>query len=506
MALIKEEADAEQSCSDTWLHNWVNPKQEIKEEDEKPSLHKIKYECKDEDVNQQNFENNKNKLALSVKSKRKLTKRKGDQIINAQSKKSRKRNVPQDTNDTNMFVGPVNKKAFEKAPVSDILANLCEYQCPQCYKKIGSRASLYRHFKEANHGRSKHGRVIRYQYMVKIVVHKCYVCFKKVLCDTEAVKSHIKVCHGIVSIKKYCDKYGAILKTSIGQAQNENNYITELKRNKSAVTDFVGNLCSFKCLKCEYSCHSWRLMTKHVNTKLHGLLLQPSAYFSNITLHKCQLCQEKILCDNQIIKNHLATKHKKTVRDYNSHFPPNETLNTRYVNELRANIQDIPTVKPQSKYFLNPNSIPENYLTGSVGNITLFKCPLCPKANISYSQLRGHCKRSHQHKHLPYSTNLVIEARYHKCHICSSQVLCDNHILTRHLFDRHKIRMPMYIKNYVLKRYNKVFPTFSDYSSNVHIFKETNTKHANVSPQDKSSNNSLILPGMISSESEDSDE
>ncbi len=77
MALIKEEAEAEQSCSDTWLHGWVNPKQEIKEDDETSSLQKIKYECTDGDVNQRKMKNNK-KLTSVEKTKRKLTKSVGD--------------------------------------------------------------------------------------------------------------------------------------------------------------------------------------------------------------------------------------------------------------------------------------------------------------------------------------------------------------------------------------------------------------------------------------------
>ncbi len=505
MAKIKEESDAEQSCSDTWLHDWVNPKQEIKEEHEKPSLQKFKYDTsKDEDVNQLKFENNRKKLVSSAKSKRRLTKRKGDQIINAKSKKSRNGNLSQKAIDTNVFA--LKKKALENAPVSDIIKNLCEFQCPQCKRKYFLKNSLQRHLKNTNHG-SMTTRESVMKYMAKIVVHKCHVCSKKILCEIVTVRSHIKRCHGIASIKIYCEKYGLtyeIRKSNI--AKNEVKQMCQNLIKNQTATFFVGNLCSFKCSKCEYSCHSWRLMTKHVNDKSHGLLLKPSAYLSSIRLHKCQMCQELLLCDYLIIKDHIKNKHKTKMAAYNSLFPHIESLNTRYLKELRSYIQDVPSVTPQNKWVLKPHTLPEELLTGSVGNITFFQCHICSATASSFNQLRKHCKTKHSQKYLPYDRNLVVEARYHKCYICHKQVLCDNTFLIKHITSGHKVPMAQYIKNHVLKSKNKVFPTFSDYRSNNNVLKESFDKHQNVPPHQESSDNGQILPAMISSESQDSDE
>ncbi len=189
MAKNKVEADAEQSSNDdTWLHDWVNQKQEIKEEDKKPSLQKINYDCKYEDVNQQKFENNKKKLASSAKPKRKLSKRKDDQIINAKSKRFRKGNFSQGAIESNAFA--LNKEALENAPVSDIMKNLCECKCPQCEKKYMTKHSIRRHFKNTNHGSgSARGNVMK--YLNKIVAHKCYVCSKMMLCEGSIVQNHI---------------------------------------------------------------------------------------------------------------------------------------------------------------------------------------------------------------------------------------------------------------------------------------------------------------------------
>ncbi len=182
-----------------------------------------------------------------------------------------------------------------------------------------------------------------------------------------------------------------------------------------------------------------------------------------------------------------------------------ETLQARYLKELKSYTKFIPTVTPKSKSILEPHTLSDNLLTGDVGNITFFICHLCFKRVMCFSQLRQHWKEKHQLKQVPYNESFVEEARYHRCHICEKQILCDNSFLSNHITRTHKLKMPQYINEYVLKSGNKAFPTYLDYHTNSFAFKNMRIS-PNITSDEEKSDNGLILPCMISSESEDSDE
>ncbi len=122
---------------------------------------------------------------------------------------------------------------------------------------------------------------------------------------------------------------------------------------------------------------------------------------------------------------------------------------------------------------------------------------------MSLGCLAGHSVEKHKVKRFQFKKEYITEARYHKCHICSKIVICDNRILKSHI-KNHKIKLSEYNFKFVLKSGNRVFPTYQEFKSNSDVFDSLES----VSPQKASqpSDNGLITPDMLSSESEDSDE
>ncbi len=67
--------------------------------------------------------------------------------------------------------------------------------------------------------------------------------------------------------------------------------------------------------------------------------------------------------------------------------------------------------------------------------------------------------------------------------------------------------LSQYIREYVFKKGGKVFPTYKEYCNNNQIFEVKTGALQEVSNNiDTNNDNGLILPSMLSSESEDSDD
>ncbi len=323
----KQEDEKEQNSADTWLLKWSNPKEEFIEEDIKSNLSMIKSEpgeCEEMmeeetkpnlsmiesepeecekmiDVHesyQENSQSSKNALSTATNSKSEL-------LYSASCNNSetiaqkQKRNVHEETslpaNEETYFA--LKQKDFKDAPVSDTIANLCEYECPQCFKVYTAKSSLNYHLGTKHAYIGKSTSASHFQYMKKIVLHQCHICTKKILCTKFCVKSHIKKCHQMVSWESYCEM---------------SNIKSGTQKQESEVNNLVGNLFKFTCKTCQFSCNSWHVMTKHMNGNSHGPVKKPNQHTSTPFLHQCHVCHELVLSDTRLILNHLA-KHKMLI-------------------------------------------------------------------------------------------------------------------------------------------------------------------------------------------------
>ncbi len=529
MASVKQEEST--TDSDSWLKYWAN----------NPQLEKIKQEsCSEHDDKDGIMENGSIAIIAKVENIEKaevsdsndLGKVKSgphgkDNVRSGKNERKRKRNA--NKNNCNAVAngkikattkGQTKSQArrldaqFENtlktAKISQKIANLCEYQCPICSETCTSRVSLCNHFRETKHVvLSRKGNITPNRYLTKIVAYICLLCDEKLLCDKKILHKHMNNCHKI-HLMQYITKNNVEYEERQAKPQqNFDEMCPKLSQSKQ-LSKYLGNFCKFKCTKCNYCSPSWRLMRDHKSAFKHEQEKQSISHTINhvtkLTLHKCNICHELVICDNDIFKSHLR-KHKLPISKYkrmHQNSSVNDLLFVQYLKELKSAIKHIPIVSFKPTWSLN-GFHEDSQTTGDLGNISFFKCPYCERTDMSYAALFKHCKTKHPSNLCTRFIENGKELRYHKCHICSKGVICDNALISSHLKNVHKTNLSKYISEYVLKNGFKVYPTFKDYQLNSEIFESVNPVDKEVKSHDDD-DNGLILPSMLSSESEDSDQ
>ncbi len=211
MARIKKETED----TDSWLAYWANnPKQEIKEEEDTKQNFVI-----NKGVVERNFEkeitgdtNNELKLKhrcesdenIWVNGDRTETKeqklKRGKEVNETDSTTVRKDKItsPKQCKNKASTRGNTNKSAevrsfsekLDQAMVSEIVGDLCEYQCHKCKKVFRSRRTLCVHLRQTKHSIAKI--TDANSFLIKMVAHKCLLCSEKILCDKRSVSNHLR--------------------------------------------------------------------------------------------------------------------------------------------------------------------------------------------------------------------------------------------------------------------------------------------------------------------------
>ncbi len=394
----------------------------------------------------------------------------------------------------------VLQKAIEKAPVSKSVSSQCKYQCTSCNKVFATRPAFSKHMKKTKHATLFRGDINN--FLIKIVAHKCLICSKKILCDGNVILCHLIENHKINSLKEY-------VTTTLAQHNGRISMKLDLDTfsgSSKQPTERIGNLCKFSCQVCSFLSYRWEVMVQHLKSAAHVTFKSADKYATTVNLHKCYICLELVLCDCRIIMNHLKTIHNNmSVVCYKKlkNLPSKKELYAFFGTKLKYAIKDIPAVEPLPYLVSKPKSLPDHQVTRDTGNCCFFKCLLCYKSDFSYSRLCWHSKYEHQLKHVKCKIEYLTEARYHKCHICSKVVLCDNQIIMRHI-RMHKISLTRYNNEYVLKSSQRVLPTFKEYSTDYQVFEKLRKPNSKIPCLD-ARRNDIILPSMLSSESEESD-
>ncbi len=330
MSNIKQEEDTEDINCDSWLAYWVDTKKEIKDEEDESSMEVESNEAnlsgmsmrgnaasKTESLKQEDtvHHNNPDKehpscsVKISTKTKFEV------QNVNETVKTRKTAHEKEDFRD----IGSSSwEEAMEHAAVSDCIANLCEYRCAKCSRVFTSRQSLIGHFKKTGHACVKEVNINN--FLTKIVMHKCQICSRKILSDKQCIKNHLRNKHNI-NQQEYITKTKVENKCKRSEWKKEfdKRCASDLKNND--ISESVGNYCKFSCTRCEFSCKSWQLMTKHLYSKAHGdIISSPLKYLKTLKLHRCYICRKLVLCDNQLLTNHLKEYHKMTLPAYKKNY------------------------------------------------------------------------------------------------------------------------------------------------------------------------------------------
>ncbi len=178
-------------------------------------------------------------------------------------------------------------------------------------------------------------------------------------------------------------------------------------------------------------------------------------------------------------------------------------LKEAYQQDFRQMVEDIPIIQNFSSNVLEFDSLKNDQVTRNVGNLCIFKCSFCSESVYTYSYLAWHKKAKHNMKTAPHKLVEIIEARYHKCCVCDKVILCDKTVIAKHVYNCCKFSLSQYIREHVVKNGHRAIPTFQDYKRS---FERNFNEVEKANDEDNNHDRGLIVPSMLSSESEDSDE
>ncbi len=198
----------------------------------------------------------------------------------------------------------------------DEIGNLCTYRCKGCNNVYRGSQNFQLHARSKSANCPLKDDTPQWQTSLEeIVKHKCKLCFKILFCDSRSISRHAYYTHGFKSIEEYAKKTGCTLrKKSFGINSIENEALV----NSAPIFKEIGNYCSFTCDKCGHKSSQWFNMRRHLKTT-HEYISKGTdwqKFISRPVLHKCNICQEKILNDLEFIKTHLKKKHKQSCTKY----------------------------------------------------------------------------------------------------------------------------------------------------------------------------------------------
>ncbi len=281
---------------------------------------------------------------------------------------------------------------------------------------------------------------------------------------------------------------------------NELDHFCKTYSTKQSTTNHIGNLCKFSCTKCAFDCNSWRLIIKHLNSKSCRYVPSLREFATKVTFHKCQVCDELVLCDKGTISNHLA-KHKMTMSQYKvqikmlpedawlsywanpekiikeegdgkipeikhelEHSDPEDedamselrqmkSKRTRSQKEILNQHSDSGTKQRKSKKSTSGDqcsldetspwlkkALEEASVSDRVSNLCKYECPQCHAVYSCRESIYYHFKRT---QHVTFTNDdynkYLNKVVAHLCHICHKKIKCDQKDILYHVKSKHKI-------------------------------------------------------------------
>ncbi len=192
------------------------------------------------------------------------------------------------------------------------------------------------------------------------------------------------------------------------------------KIENAPVSMTIGSLCKYECLKCKFVCTSRYSLRKHLSKLNHRSgEKEINDYLTKIIAHICQVCLQKILCDNDAIYIHLRYNHGiKSVKEYSEKYD---------IEHKRTSL----TFKIELDMF-DQSKTRKNIVSKNIANLCTFSCPKCDYSCNSWVKMKNH---TFVNEHGPLSTlkKYVKNVTFFQCQICEKMTLCDNYIVKNHL-------------------------------------------------------------------------
>ncbi len=347
---------------------------------------------------------------------------------------------------------PTHITGQKREMITKEFRNLIHYKCDKCNMLCKSYGSITTHS-----SRCVGTKTFNKKNIVELAFHKCNICYKKVMCDKHIIANHVRRRH-----KMSTEEYLALLLKDQVKESFKYKYIKEVgcleervkvfpsalpTLNNSFViskellhdtdsTSLLRNLCLFKCISCNYLSTSWSDMACHARI-LHQkeeskIQFQPE-YVKQAVYHKCHLCENRILCDKELIMRHLRKQHKIYV------FQKYKSLGQNLKKEIKMGVHLSSTKVYEKSYTILPSHVDQSMISSKTNNSCIFSCDKCSFVKSSWTDFRHHKRSLHNDARFEYDPKYVKSAKYYQCPLCQMFTLCDRTIILCHL-NRHKFR------------------------------------------------------------------
>ncbi len=196
----------------------------------------------------------------------------------------------------------------------NVIGNHCTFKCPTCERIFTCHPSFRRHCVKDKICCVKHLKHLS-EYIQKVVVHKCKICSKVILCSRQFLRAHIYF-HGIKTLSAYAEKTGCLLEDNC--LRSKDTFAFDRVTLGAKVSKQVGNFCRYTCGTCSHITSMWRYMRVHLQRTGHGTS-ETNKWFkciSKTVLHQCLICDKKVLNGTEFVKDHVSKAHKKTLLQY----------------------------------------------------------------------------------------------------------------------------------------------------------------------------------------------
>ncbi len=351
------------------------------------------------------------------------------------------------------------------SPISEKVGNLCTFKCHSCGKYFLSIGNYHRHNNlEKAKGLPPCSRKSLWpDFVEKTVAYRCVLCSELVLCDNSHINQHLTQ-HSLTLayyLKKYPDQQ---------QPQSEPESVRLLKEKIPAistfghekvlspdsipaemVTDKVENLCVYKC-KCSFISNSYESMRNHGKSCEEETIVHSNVpnFLVEARYHRCRVCAKRVLCDKRFITCHAHAAHFLNHKGYAQLAGSGESVEASKKEEEAIRISklldEVPTVEPDKNSMVLPSTLAKDKTTDEVANLCKFRCRAIPSCSFTASSLGSlsyHKRMSHDRAILSYDHSSVVEARYHRCRICSKSILCDRRAIRDHVVS-HNVNFKAY--------------------------------------------------------------
>ncbi len=339
------------------------------------------------------------------------------------------------------------KSLCKDAVITGEVRSLCRFTCPKCGHEMGSWKLVRKHFGKESSCKHILSLTDVVELISTIVCHVCKLCSEKVLCDGEFIQRHLLARHKM-QVRNYTEKFGFDTSKPMVEITYSNKVI--------------GNFCIYQCDDCNAQFNLFHLLLRHQRDLSHKRSYKTKDNIIEKVYHQCQLCQKVLLSEKTIVRNHLYTFHRVSLKEY---------------------YKKTGCVEVAKKAHVFAKLITRLQITNCIANKCSFSCSACNSIFESAYDLIIH-RRKERHirdSGQPLITCLVKGFAY-KCEICSSLMLCDRDVIRKHMYKAHKQLMDTK-QNYEKElQYQKICKSFMENIPKSSIVTETKILHVSKIP------------------------